>query len=91
MERFSQTSNPVLTDFEAYKRKFVEAFPNKPPLKALDSPGLYKQFDRIIFDSKPKKFYINSDMKTRMFFGILNIIPRSWSDRARLAIMRLPK
>ena len=91
IERFSQTLNPVIEDFEAYKRKFVETFPNKPPLKMLNSPGLYRNFDKIILDEKPKKFYVNSDLKTRLFFSVLNIIPRSWSDKARLALMRLPK
>ena len=88
--RFSKCTK-VLEDFENHKEKFVKTFPGRPALRKLDSPGLYKQFDKIIMDVKPKKYYINSPIKTRMFFGILNIIPRSWSDKARLALMRLPK
>ena len=88
--RFSKCTK-VLEDFENHKEKFVKTFPGRPALTKLDSPGLYKQFDKIIMDVKPNKYYINSPIKTRMFFGILNIIPRSWSDKARLALMRLPK
>ena len=90
MKRFSKVPK-VLKHFEAYKRKYVDAFPDQPPLKKLDSPDLYKQFDKILIDAKPKKFYINSPRKTRIFFGLLNLIPRNWSDKARLALMRLPK
>ena len=90
MKRFSKFPK-VLKHFEAYKRKYVDAFPDQPPLKKLDSPELYKQFDKILIDVKPKKFYINSPRKTRIFFGLLNLLPRNWSDKARLALMRLPK
>ena len=90
MKRFSKFPK-VLKHFEAYKRKYVDAFPDQPPLKKLDSPDLYKQFDKILIDVKPKKFYINSPRKTRIFFGLLNLIPKNWSDKARLALMRLPK
>ena len=89
--RFGQGSNPVVQHFEAYERKFVQAFPKMPALKVLDSPGLYRNFDKIILDRKPKTFYVNSDWKTRLYFAVLNVIPRSWSDKARLALMRLPK
>ena len=91
IDRFAQGSSPVAQNFEAYERKFVQAFPNMPPLKILDSPGLYRNFDKIILDRKPKTFYVNSDWKTRLYFAVLNIVPRSWSDKARLALMRLPK
>jgi hypothetical protein len=88
--RFSKCTK-VLEDFENHKDKFVKTFSGMPALKKLDSPGLYKAFDKIIMDVRPKKFYINSPIKTRSFFGFLNCIPWAWSDKARLALMRLPK
>ena len=88
--RFSKCKK-VLENFEACNTKFQETFPGKPVLKKLDSPGLYKAFDKIIMDVKPKRFYINSPIKTRSFFGFLNCIPWAWSDKARSALMRLPK
>jgi len=88
--RFSKHTK-VLKDFENHKEKFVNTFPGMPALKKLDSPGLYKAFDKIIMDVRPKKFYINSPIKTRSFFGFLSCIPWAWSDKARSALMRLPK
>ena len=88
--RFSKHTK-VLQDFENHKEKFVNTFPGMPALRKLDSPGLYKAFDKIIMDVKPKKFYINSPIKTRSFFGFLSCIPWAWSDKARSALMRLPK
>jgi len=88
--RFSKCKK-VLKNFEACNTKFQETFPGMPALKKLDSPGLYKAFDKIIMDVKPKRFYINSPIKTRSFFGFLNCIPWAWSDKARSALMRLPK
>lgn len=89
--RFGTEHPQVLDHFEAYKQKFAATFPNKPPLKKLDSPGLYKNFDKIISLGKPQRFYVNSDWKTRSFFGFLKLIPVSWSDKLRIGLMRLPK
>jgi hypothetical protein len=83
-----------MTHFNAYKSKFETAFPSiaAPSLiKKLISPGLYTNFDKIISDAKPKIHYVNSDWKTRSFFGLLTIMPTSWSDKIRIAVMRLPK
>lgn len=91
LDRFAVKHPQVLDSFEAYKGKFVQDFASRPPLMKLNSPGLYKNFDAIISDIRPKRFYVNSDWKTRAFFGFLNVIPKSWSDKLRIAIMRLPK
>lgn len=89
-QRFGQDSK-VMQHFKAYKGKFSDAFPTSPPVKKLDSPGLYFNFDQIITAKKPKQFYVNSDLGTRSFFAFLKWIPVSWSDKLRTAIMRLPK
>ena len=81
----------VMQHFKAYRSKFSDAFPTRPPLKKLDSPGLYSNFDQIIMAKKPKNVYVNSNLGTRSFFGFLKWIPVSWSDKLRIAIMRLPK
>ena len=83
--------NKKLRDyFHGCETKFVTQFP-APGLKQIDSPGLYREFEKILTDPKPKYIYVNSDMVTRSFFGILRMLPRKWSDMARLALMRLPK
>ena len=83
--------NKTLRDyFHGCETKFVTQFP-VPGLKQIDSPGLYSEFEKILTDPKPKYEYVNSDMVTRSFFGILRMLPRKWSDMARLALMRLPK
>ena len=83
--------NKKLRDyFQGCETKFVTQFP-PPGLKQIDSPGLYSEFEKILTDPKPKYEYVNSDMVTRSFFGILRMLPRKWSDMARLALMRLPK
>lgn len=81
----------VVEQFEAYRSKFETAFPGQPPLRPLNSPGLYANFDKMITEDKPVEFYINSDWKTRLYFGFLKVLPLKWSDRLRLALMRLPK
>lgn len=81
----------VIKDFQAYQEKYATIFPEAGRLRKLDSPGLYKNFDKIIGDEKPKLHYVNSDWKTRSFFRFLNMIPKTWSDKARIAIMKLPK
>jgi hypothetical protein len=83
-------NSKVLDYFQGCKNKFVTNFP-RPPLKKIDSPGLYTEFEKIITDYKPRYAYVNSDLITRSFFGVLRVLPRKWSDVARLAIMRLPK
>ena len=80
----------LLDYFNGCENKFTTNFP-RPALQKIDSPGLYTEFDKIITDPKPRYEYINSDMITRSFFGVLRILPRKWSDMARLALMRLPK
>ena len=83
--------NKTLRDyFHGCETKFVTQFP-VPGLKQIDSPGLYSEFEKILTDPKPKYEYVNSDMVTRSLFGILRMLPRKWSDMARLALMRLPK
>ena len=83
--------NRLLIDyFNGCEEKFTNNFP-RPALQKIDSPGLYTEFDKIIKDPNPQYAYVNSDMITRSFFGVLRILPRKWSDIARLALMRLPK
>ena len=81
----------VTNHFEAYRSKFESTFPGQPPTIKLKSPGLYKNFDRILLDNRPDPMYVNSDWKTRIYFGILKAIPTRWSDKLRLGLMRLPK
>ncbi len=81
----------VLSNFGKYQEKFANLFPPSPTLKKLESPGFYKEFDRIAFDQNPGYFYVNSDLVTRGFFGLLKLLPTSWSDYARITIMKLPK
>ena len=83
-------NNKLLDYFRGCEEKFVTQFP-KPALKKIDSPGLYTEFEKILTDPKPNYEYVNSDVITRSFFGILRMLPRKWSDMARLALMRLPK
>ena len=80
----------LLEYFNGCEEKFTSNFP-RPALQKIDSPGLYTEFDKIITDPIPQYAYVNSDIITRSFFGILRILPRKWSDMARLALMRLPK
>ena len=80
----------LLEYFNGCEEKFTSNFP-RPALQKIDSPGLYTEFDKIITDPIPQYAYVNSDIITRSFFGILRILPRKWSDKARLALMRLPK
>ena len=66
----------VVEHFKAYREKFETTFSGHgPPLKSLSSPGLYANFDRIITEEKPLEFYINSDWKTRLYFGFLKVLP----------------
>ncbi len=81
----------VLKDFDSYQGKFTTIFPGRPKLAKLNSPGLYQNFDKIMLDDKPKTLYVNSDWKTRGFFGLVNSLPASLSDKIRTAIMKLPK
>ena len=85
-----KNNKKVLDYFQGCEEKFVTNFP-KPPLTKIDSPGLYTEFEKIITDHKPAYAYVNSDIITRSFFGVLRVLPRKWSDLARLALMRLPK
>lgn len=80
----------VMRQFGECRKKFTQLFP-QPCLKKLDNPGLYVEFDKIIADPKPGHSYVNSDWITRAYFGILKVIPTTWSDWARTALMRLPK
>ena len=80
----------LLEYFNGCEEKFTSNFP-RPALQKIDSPGLYTEFDKIITDPIPQYAYVNSDIITRSFFGILRMLPRKWSDMARLALMRLPK
>ena len=80
----------LLEYFNGCEEKFTSNFP-RPALQKIDSPGLYTEFDKIVTDPIPQYAYVNSDIITRSFFGILRILPRKWSDMARLALMRLPK
>ena len=68
-KRFENTFPHVLQDFDAYKQKFETTFPESPTVQKLDSPGLYRNFDRMIFDSRPNHKYVNSDWKSIGFFG----------------------
>ena len=80
----------ILSYFAGCEDKFVTQFP-RPALMKIDSPGLYIEFEKILTDPVPKYEYVNSDVITRSFFGILRLLPRKWSDRARVALMSLPK
>ena len=89
-KRFENTFPHVLQDFDAYQQKFETTFPESPKVQKLDSPGLYRNFDRILFDGRPNHKYINSDWKSVGFFGFLKMIPTIWSDKLSINLMRLP-
>ena len=89
--RFSSSGNKIMEHFQAYRAKFETTFPGRPALEPLKSPGLYANFDRILLEEKPLTFYVNSPWKTRLYFGFLKALPVRWSDKLRLALMRLPK
>ena len=89
-QRFSSDER-IVEHFEAYRAKFETTFPGQPALKPLESPGLYANFDKIVMEEKPLTFYVNSPWKTRLYFGLLKALPVRWSDKLRLALMRLPK
>ena len=89
-KRFENTFPHVLQDFDAYKQKFETTFPESPTVQKLDSPGLYRNFDRMIFDSRPNHKYVNSDWKSIGFFGFMKMIPSIWSDKLSIKLMRLP-
>ena len=80
----------VLDYFHGCEKKFVSQFP-KIKLKKIESPGLYTEFEKILTDPNPRYEYVNSDFVTKSFFGVLKMLPRKWSDMARLGLMRLPK
>ena len=91
-KRFDKIFPQVLHDFDAYQIKFETTFPKLPSVQKLNSPGLYRNFDRIISNNRrPNHNYVNSDWKTIGFFGFLKRIPTSWSDKLRIGLMRLPK
>ena len=90
-KRFGKSHPDMMKNFNAYKCKFCTVFDGKPTLKKVDSPGLYKNFDRIVCATRPKRFYVNSDWGTRSLFRFLNVIPVSWSDALRTILMRLPR
>ena len=54
-------------------------------------PISLQTFEAIVSSQRPKAEYTNSDLGTIGFFGILGLLPTKWSDRARIALMRLPK
>lgn len=82
----------VLDYFKACEELYDEYHEyHRTPLKKIENPGLYTEFEKILTDPKPCNEYVNSDLITRSFFGILRVLPRTWSDMARLALMRLPK
>ena len=90
-EVFLRFPSSVTKHFEAYRSKFETNFFGRPPTVKLASPGLYRNFDRILLNDKPDPMYVNSDWKTRLYFGFLNVVPTRWSDKLRLGLMRLPK
>ena len=83
----------VLDNFDKYRNKFSNLFPNVPGMetKRLNDPGLYREFDRIIWSKYPGHFYVNSDYVTSFVFGVLKYVPTWMSDYARIAMMKLPK
>ena len=85
-----KNNSKLLDYFQGCEEQFVAGFP-QPGLKKVDSPGLYTEFEKILTDARPGYTYVNSDFITRSFFGVLRVLPRKWSDKARLALMRLPK
>ena len=92
-KRFDKNFPQVLHDFDAYRLKFETTFPKLPSVQKLNSPGLYRNFDKIICRERLglDHNYVNSDWKTIGFFGFLKRIPTSWSDKLRIGLMRLPK
>jgi len=83
--------NPtVLRYFRGIEEKFCQQFP-PPTLKKLDDPGFYCQADRALTDRVPSHFYVNAPWITRLFFWLVDKLPSRWGDRARTAIMMLPK
>ena len=90
MEEVYKGNRKVLDYYKGCEEKFVTQFP-MPPLKKIESPGLYNEFEKILTDPTPCYEYVNSDLITRSFFGILQMLPRKWSDKARIALLRLPE
>ena len=80
----------IMQYFKGCEEKFVNQFP-RPALRKVEDAGLYTQFEKILTDPKPKQEYVTSHLITKSFFGMLRILPRKWSDVARMALMRLPK
>ena len=77
-QRFGNQPN-MLRQFEACRKKFTELFPTQPThaneVNKLNSPGLYEQFERIVTEEpRPRSHYVNSDIITRGYFGLLNIV-----------------
>jgi len=72
------------------KSKFTTIFPC-PPLVQLDDAGFYSTMTAALAHQHPQTLYVNSDMGTRMFFGLIKKLPRRWADWIRVQIMVLPK
>jgi len=87
---FGSKHSGAMEYFEGIRDKFCNQFP-APDLTKLDDPEFYKQADKALTDGSPKHFYVNSPWTTRLFFWLVDKLPSAWGDRARIAIMMLPK
>ncbi|TRY68523.1 hypothetical protein TCAL_09392 [Tigriopus californicus] len=72
------------------REKFAGLFP-KPELKPLDNVGLYHSFEAMISSRHPDFEYVNSDLITQGFFGLIKKLPTHWADKMRISMMKLPK
>lgn len=76
--------------FNKCREKFAGLFP-KPELKPLNNPGLYQSFEVMISTRHPDFEYVNSDLITQGFFGLIKRLPTHLADKVRISMMKLPK
>lgn len=76
--------------FQLCKDKFVNLFPS-PPLVRIQDQQFYNVMDRALSEENPAVFYENNPLVNKLVFGFIKLLPVNIGDRARLAIMKLPK
>ena len=77
--------------FNLCEQKFVGLFPAVSVISRIEDQEFYSVMERAMVEEDPDIFYENSDLATRVTFGILKLLPYKLADRARLALMKLPQ
>ena len=76
--------------FNLCQEKFGSLFPT-PQLTRIQDEQFYSVMDQALSHENPDVFYENNPLINKIVFGIIRCLPVRIGDRARLAIMKLPK